>query len=94
MTYKGKCVGEYFADVLVEDELVVELKCVDRLGNEHTAQCLNYLRASGRNICLLINFQRPKLEWKRIMSGFPAADQDRGCVELIDQLVSFTLKES
>jgi GxxExxY protein len=68
--YKGQSVGEYFADLLVEDELVVELKCAERLGNEHTAQCLNYLRASGRRFCLLINFQKPKVEWKRIALGF------------------------
>ena len=69
--YKGQSVGEYFADLLVEDELVVELKCAERLGNEHTAQCLNYLRASGRRFCLLVNFQKPKVEWKRIVLGFP-----------------------
>ena len=63
--------GEYFADILVEDELVVELKCVERLANEHTAQCLNYLRASGRTLCLLVNFQKPKAEWKRIIHGLP-----------------------
>ena len=70
ITYKGQCVGEYFADILVEDVLLVELKCVDRLANEHTAQCLNYLRASGRTRCLLVNFQKPKVEWKRIALGF------------------------
>jgi GxxExxY protein len=70
VTYKGHHVGEYFADLLVEDVLVVELKCVERLTNEHTAQCLNYLRASGRTLCLLINFQKPKAEWKRIVLGF------------------------
>jgi GxxExxY protein len=68
--YKGACVGEYYADILVEDVLVVELKCVDHLANEHTAQCLNYLRASGRSVCLLVNFQRPKVEWRRIVNGF------------------------
>jgi GxxExxY protein len=68
VTYKGHSVGEYFADILVEDVLVVELKCVDHLANEHMAQCLNYLRASGRTVCLLINFQKPKVEWKRIVS--------------------------
>jgi len=67
VTYKGRSVGEYFADLLVEDVLVIELKCVDRLANEHMAQCLNYLRASGRKLCLLINFQKPKVEWKRII---------------------------
>lgn len=69
VVYKGQSVGEYFADILVEDELVIELKCVERLGNEHTAQCLNYLRASGRRVCLLVNFQKPKVEWKRIVLG-------------------------
>jgi GxxExxY protein len=62
-------VGEYFADLLVEDCLVVELKCVDRLGNAHTAQCMNYLRGSGRNVCLLVNFNRPKVEWRRVLYG-------------------------
>jgi GxxExxY protein len=65
--YKGYSVGEYFADILVEDVLVIELKCVERLANEHLAQCLNYLRASGKSICLLINFQKPKVEWRRIV---------------------------
>jgi GxxExxY protein len=67
VNYKGQVVGEYFADILVEDVVVIELKCVERLANEHLAQCLNYLKASGRPICLLINFQKPKVEWKRIM---------------------------
>jgi GxxExxY protein len=67
VTYKGSSVGQYFADILVEDVLVIELKCVEHLANEHMAQCLNYLRASGRSLCLLINFQKPKVEWKRIL---------------------------
>jgi hypothetical protein len=64
-------VSKYFPDLLVEDVLVVELKCAERLANEHTRQCLNYLRASGRTVCLLVNFQKPKVEWKRIVPGFP-----------------------
>jgi GxxExxY protein len=79
--YKGHCVGDYFADILVEDVLLVELKCVDRFAKEHLAQCLNYLRASGRAVCLLVNFQKPKVEWKRIVNGFqdsiiPASDNE------------------
>ncbi|MGP8243774.1 MAG: GxxExxY protein [Bryobacteraceae bacterium] len=70
VTYKDYPVGEYFADILVEDVLVVELKCVERLASEHTAQCLNYLRASGRTVCLLVNFQKPKVEWKRLLYRF------------------------
>ena len=64
--YKGHCVGEYLADIVVENAVVIELKCVERLGNEHMAQCLNYLRASGMEVCLLINFQTTTVEYKRI----------------------------
>src|ERR1035441_5981222 len=53
VSYKGQPIGTYYSDILVEDVLVVELKCVD-------------LRASGRSVCLLVNFQRPKAEWRRI----------------------------
>jgi len=74
VTYKGSHVGEYYADILVEDELVVELKCIDRFAPEHMAQCLNYLRASGRNLCLLVNFQKPTVEWKRIVFRLPSPD--------------------
>ena len=70
ISYKGHYIGEYYADILVEDVLVVELKCVERLAHDHTAQCLNYLRASGRSVCLLVNFQRPQAEWRRIVLGY------------------------
>ena len=83
VTYKSHPVGEYFADVLVEGVLVIELKCVERLANEHMAQCLNYLRASGLGLCLLVNFQKPKVEWKRIINGFqiPGRIEDPSVVE-------------
>ena len=72
--YKGCRVGDYFADIVVEDSLVVELKCVEKLANEHMAQCLNYLRDSGRHVCLLVNFQKAKVEWKRIVEQFEIPD--------------------
>jgi len=65
--YKGEPVGHYYADLLIEDVLILELKCVESLAIPHTAQCLNYLRATGLNLCLLINFQKPKVEWKRVV---------------------------
>jgi GxxExxY protein len=68
--YKGEHVGDYYTDLLVEGVLVVELKCVERLAKEHTAQCLNYLKASGKSVCLLINFQSSKVEWKRLVREF------------------------
>jgi GxxExxY protein len=67
VSYKGYPVGEYIADIVVEGELVVELKCADSFSNEHEAQCLNYLRASGKKIALLMNFQKPRVELKRII---------------------------
>ena len=67
VVYKGVRVGDYFADLLVDGEVLVELKCVDRLGKEHLAQCLNYLRASRKRVCLLVNFQPPKVEWRRVV---------------------------
>ncbi len=70
VTYKGEPVGEYFADIIVEDYLVVELKCVEQFSKQHLAQCLNYLKASGLRIALLINFQNPKIEWRKIISRF------------------------
>jgi len=77
VSYKGQDIGEYYCDILVEDVLVIELKCVERLANEHLAQCLNYLRASGRGVCLLVNFQKPKAEWRRIVSGYQTTEAVR-----------------
>jgi GxxExxY protein len=70
VTYKGRSVGEYFPYILVEGRLLVELKCAERFAGQHTAQCLNHLRACGATLCLLINFQRPKVEWRRILPVF------------------------
>ena len=66
VSYKGTIVGEYMPDILVEDCLIVELKCVDRFGPIHLAQCLSYLHASGVTLALLLNFQRPKVECRRV----------------------------
>jgi GxxExxY protein len=58
-------VGVYEPDLLVDDLVIVELKTVINLENVHKAQCLNYLKATGMKICLLINFGNPKVEVKR-----------------------------
>ena len=67
ISYKGKYLGEYAADLVVGEKVIVELKCVDRFANEHLAQCINYLKASRLSVALLINFQKPKVEWKRVL---------------------------
>jgi GxxExxY protein len=65
--YKQEIVGEYFADLLIEDQIIVELKAVKTLDPVHEAQCINYLRASGVPLCLLLNFARPRLDVRRII---------------------------
>ncbi len=66
VTYDDKVVGEYFVDLLVEEILLVELKTVKTLDEAHRAQCVNYLKATGLPLCLLLNFGSPRLEIKRI----------------------------
>lgn len=56
VTYKGTVVGEYFADFLVEDVVLVEIKACERLLDEHHAQVINYLRATSIELGLLLNF--------------------------------------
>jgi GxxExxY protein len=62
--YEGEPVGEYFADLLVEDCVIVELKAAEALVDEHHAQLINYLKATTIEVGLLINFG-PKPELKR-----------------------------
>ena len=65
--YKGEIVGEYFADIVVEDQIILELKVVESLQKIHEAQILNYLRATDYKVGLLINFTYPKAEIKRFV---------------------------
>jgi GxxExxY protein len=63
--FRGECVGEFYADVLVDDRVLVELKAVQAITPEHQAQIINYLNATGIEVGLLINFGKPKLEYRR-----------------------------
>jgi len=65
--YDGVLVGEFFADLLVGEKVLVEIKAVRVLDELHVAQAMNYLKASGMQICLLINFGRPKIEIRRFV---------------------------
>jgi GxxExxY protein len=71
--YDEVVVGEFIADLLVEQCVIVELKTVKALEPIHAAQCLNYLKATGLQVCLLLNFGGKRIETKRVVSGF--ADQ-------------------
>jgi GxxExxY protein len=67
--YDGVVVGTYTGDLLVEDAVLVELKAVKALDPAHSAQCLNYLTATGLPLCLLLNFGKPRLEIRRLVNG-------------------------
>ena len=66
VVFRGTVIGRYIADLVVEKSVVVELKCCEHLAREHQAQLFNYLKASKLPVGLLVNFQRWKLEWKRL----------------------------
>ncbi len=67
--YDGFIVGEYTTDLLMVDAVLVELNAVKALDTIHLAQCLNYLKATGLRLCLLLNFGKPRLEIKRVVHG-------------------------
>ncbi len=64
--YDGVVVGEFFADMLIENLVLVELKAVTELKDDHMAQALNYLRATGLSACLLINFGKSRVQVRRL----------------------------
>jgi hypothetical protein len=66
--YEGIVVGDYNADLLIEKSILVELKAVTTLDKSHYAQCLNYLKATGLTLCLLLNFGTQKVQIKRIIN--------------------------
>jgi GxxExxY protein len=67
VNYDGVIVGDYTADLLVENNVLVELKAVKELDKVHEAQCINYLKATGFKVCLLINFGKSKIDVVRLM---------------------------
>jgi len=68
--YDGIEVGAYVMDLIVEQTLLVELKAAKALDQAHHAQCINYLKASGLRLGLLLNFGNPRLEIKRVANGW------------------------
>ena len=65
--YDDFIVGTYVADLVVEGPVLLEIKAVRFFDEIHTAQCLNYLKATGLPLCLLINFGRPRVDIKRVI---------------------------
>ena len=77
VSFRSQVVGQFFADILVEDKVIVELKAVKALAPEHQAQVINYLKATGFEVALLVNFGKPKLEYKRLENRFNKDTQDK-----------------
>ena len=67
VVYDGIVVGDYFADILVESAVILELKATKVIDGIHEAQLLNYLKATGFNLGLILNFGSPKLQIRRLV---------------------------
>jgi len=65
--FEGENVGEYFADILIEDKIILELKSGEKIVDAHRAQTLNYLKATGLNLAIILNFGKERLEYERLV---------------------------
>ena len=60
-------IGNYIADIFVEDKIIIELKCVNAISSVHKAQVANYLKATGMKLGIIINFSKKSLEYERVV---------------------------
>lgn len=67
ITYKGRVLGEYIPDLTAFGKIIVEIKTIDRITNVERGQVLNYLRVTGHQLGIILNFKKPKLEWERVV---------------------------
>lgn len=68
VNYKGIILShKFYADFVIFDKIILEVKGKNKIADEHIAQCINYLKVSGNNLALLVNFGEPKLNYKRIV---------------------------
>lgn len=78
VSFRGVTVGSFYADLLVGERVIVELKTVSQLSLQHRAQLINYLNATGIPVGLLINFDNPKLEYRRLTADPSRSQGGRG----------------
>ena len=67
VVYKTVVVGEYIPDLICFDQIVVDAKTIDQIGDHELGQMLNYLKITGLRVGIILNFKRAKLEWKRVV---------------------------
>ncbi len=65
--FRNENVGSYFADILVENKVILELKTVEQITDIHKAQALNYLKATGLRLAIILNFHSQSLQYERII---------------------------
>ncbi|MEP7147340.1 MAG: GxxExxY protein [Acidobacteriota bacterium] len=70
VSFRGVMVGDFSADMVVEGKILLELKAVDTFSNQHFAQLLNYLKATGIEVGMVINFGTPKIQYRRFNNRF------------------------
>ncbi len=85
VSFRGVMVGDFSADMIVEGKVLLELKAVDAFSNRHFAQLLNYLKATGIEVGMVINFGTPKIQYRRFNNRFgPEKSMDRAMQDLIE----------
>ena len=67
VSFEGNTVGEFFADILVDSKIILELKVAEAIGSAHKAQMINYLRGTGIRLGIILNFGRRSLEYARVI---------------------------
>ena len=65
--YKGVSVGDYIPDLITHGQLVVDTKVIDTIGDHEVGQMMNYLKITGLQVGVILNFKHSKLEWKRVV---------------------------
>jgi len=65
--FEGEVVGDYYADILVEDKIILELKSAEEIADAHRSQVLNYLKTTGLQLAIILNFGKEGLEYERLV---------------------------
>jgi GxxExxY protein len=82
---RGVVVGDFKADMLIEKKVILEIKVSNALSKEHFAQLINYLKTTGLELGLVVNFGTPKLQYRRFDNRFIA---ERSISEVLKELTT------
>ena len=86
VNFRGVTVGDFTADMIIEEKVLLELKVTDVLTNQHFAQLLNYLKAIGIRVGIAINFGTPKIQFRRFDNRFYGdLNMDKALRDLIEE---------